>query len=659
VRDMFQRSIRENIHSSLRSFNYKRIQIGGSLSSPTRPSSSLPRWTNKYVNRSITDHHHSSTNRYFWGNVFSSNPITKLISITNTTTAHSAKTSSESSEHVDFSMMTASHLTRAASEVQADYDKNWKELEPTLKELSPEDLLASLDKLEAGGLVLRNIATLCIQTHCFESPWINAVNKVPNSWIHEISEEVYSALDAALSKVCEKETKIGCLLQKRLESYKKRGVHLEDEARNVLSTLESARLELETTFISSEELNPVESGPSTKEQLQAMYTIASIRQKEAEILGYDTYVDFALDDRMISNSIDIQTLHDEIASRASNALARNDAKNPIPADQLDLTPYLSSDGVLQGLFAISRALFGLIISEDENPCGWHPDVRLFHVMTEDKKQIGSFYIDIFKRPTKTRAALMTPLTPSTVYMNTNIKPPTWDDMPTPVCLEDVLMVFHEFGHVLQFLLANEDHLWQGSSGESNALDVAEVLPHFMEHWVFETSILQTLAHLSGTSIPDDIVKAVQEQRQRDKVEESLRRIFLGQLELELFSRDKQQEGESLVALQRRIGETYVPHELLPKSDLSPMFELMESNGSRRNPIAQYRYLLSEVISAEFFAKFKDEGISNQEKMRELGISFRKLMLEPGVQIDVKDALQQICGHQSISSKSFLRLYDMD
>mmetsp|Transcript_35545 Transcript_35545/g.40488 ORF Transcript_35545/g.40488 Transcript_35545/m.40488 type:complete len:655 (-) Transcript_35545:115-2079(-) len=654
---MFQRFIRRNILSSFCRSSYKTIAIRGSSSLPTCLSSSLSSWTNNNVERLEIDNHCFSSRRNFWESIFSSNPITKLISA-ETSTDPSTETSGELFERVDFSRITASHLIRAAFEVQVGYDKNWRDLKPALKELSPEGLLAGLNKLEAGGRVLQNIASLCYQTHCFDDSWINAVKKVPNSWIHERSEEVYLALVVALSKVSDKEKKLAYLLQKRLDSYKKRGAHLEDGVRNVLLTLDDKRLKLETTFISPEELNPVESGPSTKDKLQAMYTIASIRQKEAEILGYKAYVDFVFNDRMISNPVDIQTLHNKIAGHASNALSRNDDKNPISSNKLDLSPYLSSDGILQGLFAINRALFGLIVSEDENPCGWHPDVRLFHVMTEDKKRIGSFYIDIFKRSTKTRAVLMGPLTSSIVYINMNINPPTWDDMPTPVSLEDTVSLFHEFGHVLQFLLADKHHPWYGSSGDSNLLDISEVLPHFMEHWVFETSILQTLAHLSGTSIPDDTIKAVQEQRRRDKAEESLRRIFLGQLELELFSRNKQ-EGESLVGLQRRIGETYVPHDLLPKSDLSPMCELMESNGFKQIPIAQYRYLLSEVISAEFFKKFKNAGISNQENMRELGTSFKKIILDPGTNVDMRDALKVFCGSQPLSSKSFRQLYHMD
>ena len=178
----------------------------------------------------------------------------------------------------------------------------------------------------------------------------------------------------------------------------------------------------------------------------------------------------------------------------------------------------------------------------------------------------------------------------------------------------------------------------------------------MEHWLFEEPILQTVAHLSfeGQRIPDETVAEIQEQRSTQKVYESLHRAFMGQLELELFSRSGENEEESLVALQRRIAEKYINHQLPAKSDLSPMSELVSSNLGGKQ-VAQYRYLLSEVISAQLFKAFKDADISDQNQMKRMGEQFKCLLLTPGATFDVKAAVKALTGGE-VSPQSYFEMY---
>mmetsp|Transcript_17578 Transcript_17578/g.26684 ORF Transcript_17578/g.26684 Transcript_17578/m.26684 type:complete len:688 (+) Transcript_17578:224-2287(+) len=611
----------------------------------------LPSFRPRPPQRMFRKTHHRSFS-YLWdviqsGNVFASNPILKLIP--ERTNYNSVQRYSKPTP-VDLSSMTASNLTRAASQVQKEYEEAWRILMPKLNDLGPEELLENLDQLESASLVVDNVASLCHHMHVFNDSWIRAVHQVGTDFEHEQSRELYLALLESYTKV-DVGTETGRLLRKHLNQFELRGVHLDTEVREMFLNLEASKIEFESKFIIPEEVNEQDSTSSTtKEQLQSIYGMLAIRQKQAELLGYDTYVDLALDGRTISDANEIHCLHNEVAKRASLALesVENESK------KIDLTSHLSLDGTLQGLFAIARALFGVVISEDENPNGWNQDVRLFHITAGDVEErwIGSFYIDAYKRSTKTRSTLMAPLTPRIVYMNINAKAPVWDDSPSPVCLEDVVAIFHEFGHVLQFILAR-DNSWYRP--DSSSIDISEVMPQFMEHWVFEESMLQTLAHISGsaTPIPDEVVTAIQKQRRNEKIEESLRRVFLGKLELDMFSRKDNEE--SLVALQRRLVEDYVPHEPIPKSDLSPMVQLMEANGRLQRPVAQYRYLMSELISADLFLTCKEMGISNQDKMKKLGHSLQTLILEPGTQADIKKALLSICEHESVSADAYFKL----
>jgi Zn-dependent oligopeptidase len=179
----------------------------------------------------------------------------------------------------------------------------------------------------------------------------------------------------------------------------------------------------------------------------------------------------------------------------------------------------------------------------------------------------------------------------------------------------------------------------------------------MEHWVFEESILQTLAHLSQADelIPMEKIKHVQQQRSTQKAFEMLQRVFLGQMELELFG-NVREEDESLVAMQRRIAEKYLSHDVPVKSDLAPLSQIFEANAKGKH-VAQYRYLLSEVVSADIFSCFKKADITKKEEMKRLGSQLRDTLLVPGALVDVKAAAQTLLGRE-VSTASLFDMYGM-
>lgn len=556
---------------------------------------------------------------------------------------------------VDFSNVTPKQLVNAAVQVQADYDQQQKLAQDNLKELSATELLGGLESLEAAPLTVQNLSILLFQMHAYDKSWIQAAQKCSTT-IKLHHRESLAVLEALLSSrqqhadtantgdtVLEQQ-----LVNRYIQLYQKRGVQVED--RETWEVLRNAEEQLVAAFATPEDITQKAQG-STKEKLEHLYTLAAVKQKQAEMLGYPTYVEQAFHSRMVPRD-HIDVLHNAVREWAQQAMTTMETTSN--EKDVDLKDYISLDGTLPCLFALSNALFGIVISEDDKPQGWHLDVRLFHVKNKDGEHLGSFYLDPFRRQTKARATFMGPITSDIVYINTNIQPPVWDDLPTPVGIQDIVALFHEFGHVLQFLLADSKH--RAGLGENDStLDVSEIVPQFMEHWIFQESILQTLAHMSsGTKIPEDLVQQILTQRCRSKIEESLRRAFLGQLEFELFS--PRNDGESLVALQRRLAEQYTPHDLLPKSDLSPMTQLVEANGTKA--VAQYRYLLSEVVSADIFRAFQNADLANQDEMRRLGEKFEATLLKPGVLVDGKLALQEFFGRDSISTEAYFNMYKL-
>jgi oligopeptidase A len=162
----------------------------------------------------------------------------------------------------------------------------------------------------------------------------------------------------------------------------------------------------------------------------------------------------------------------------------------------------------------------------------------------------------------------------------------------------------------------------------------------MEHFLLEEPVLQSLAHLSDSAkpFPTELVQKLREQRCAEKEQTMTQRAFLGQLELEMFL----DGSESLVALQRRLAEQYVPHRLPDKSALGPLLEIMVDNANEKH-MCRYRYLWSEVMGADIYSLFQEVGVENQDKMRELGLRLRKIMIEPGGLLDGQAAFREFRG----------------
>ena len=136
----------------------------------------------------------------------------------------------------------------------------------------------------------------------------------------------------------------------------------------------------------------------------------------------------------------------------------------------------------------------------------------------------------------------------------------------------------------------------------------------MEHFLFDEAVLQTLAHLSGSeSLPTKLIEMLREQRVAEKVQILNQRAFLGQLELELFS----DLDESLVSLQRRLAQEYVPLDLPDKNDLAALFKIMHDNACGRN-ICRYRYLYGEIMSADIYSLFQASRCSQSREDERVG-----------------------------------------
>ena len=180
----------------------------------------------------------------------------------------------------------------------------------------------------------------------------------------------------------------------------------------------------------------------------------------------------------------------------------------------------------------------------------------------------------------------------------------------------------------------------------------------MENWVFEEWFLTKLAkHCeTGETLSDEMISNIQKQRQITKRQELIHNLFLGQLELEVNATFDPHGDESIIALQRQCAERFIPNHIPPKGNIEPLIQIFQSNANGKCSV-QYRYIWSEVMSADLFSAFKEVGFKNNEDMMALGKEFRKCFLETGGSVGFAESFASFSG-RSVNHDALLKQYGL-
>ena len=184
----------------------------------------------------------------------------------------------------------------------------------------------------------------------------------------------------------------------------------------------------------------------------------------------------------------------------------------------------------------------------------------------------------------------------------------------------------------------------------------------MEYWLFETPFLSDLTRHceTGESLSNETIEKLKQKHQSIKCNELLHRLFLGELEQELNSTFDPHGDESIIAIQRNLAERYCPNQMPPKGNIDSLIQIFQTNATGKFSI-QYRYLWSEIMSADAFTAFREILIDNSDgdeaAVRKLGKMFRKSFLEPGGSISSEDAFMKFCGRKA-NPKALSKMYGM-
>ena len=586
------------------------------------------------VTQSIAPSPQTRSFSFLW-DVFSSGSIHPLNPILDGRTAKIPK----------FGNVEPYHLTKAANHVYHEYQTNWESLQDKIrtKPLSADEFINQLAELDAPVNYLATIGSFYQKVlYPMDTAWLKAIDP---QGITNCRQHYGTAIIMDAAKKYQDTHNLSEQNKRALDLILKQGAaDVKGAAADKLSQIRKAIFKMTILVQEKGEQS------STRAKLEDLYNFLGLKTEEAKLMGFQNQVELQMRDRKLSLQ-EIRALYNQVSKALYTKIKENEKRI---SNDIDMSSYLSLDGTLSGLFAVTRAVFGIIVeeAEKEKVHGWYPDVRLFHLSDESTgRELGSFYLDPFRRPAKSWEILVLPLTPDKVVMNCSIFPPTWTTDPVPIQIKDAQNLFHEFGHVLELLGAIEKDSLRGPTNKS--YEASEVMSQFMEQWLFEESVLETLAFMSGApeKISKETMVALKEQYINNRRIELTEQLFIDNLELEYFLNDR--GSESLVAMQHRIASNYLNYDLPAKSDIRPLMQVFKFNtgGEHHGEVGHYRYLLGEIIAADLFSVFQEAGLEDQLEMKRLGQMLKASMIDPGAFVDPAKAILEFTG-RSVSPEAF-------
>ncbi len=394
--------------------------------------------------------------------------------------------------------------------------------------------------------------------------------------------------------------------------------------------------------------------------------ILALRQEMATLLGYGSYGELSLAQKMAPSVAAVEQLMEElrrasydtaIAELAELRAFAQEKGETAPLTQWDvpfwsermreeryglkdeeLRPYFPLPQVLAGLFGLANHLFGVTITpaDGEVPV-WHPDVRYFQVQDETGSPIAYFYLDPYSRPAEkrggawmdecvTRGRFGDRLRLPVAYLVCNQSPPV-DGKPSLMTFREVETLFHEFGHGLHHMLTRVDH--PGAAGINNVeWDAVELPSQFMENWCYHRETLGTLArhYETGEPLPEDLYQRLLAARNFMTGTAILRQVNFGWLDLELHHRYRADGPESIWQVRDRIAsKTSVLPPLEEDATLCAFGHIFAGGYAA----GYYSYFWAEVLSADAFAAFEEVGLDNGAAIAATGRRFRETILAGG------------------------------
>ena len=386
--------------------------------------------------------------------------------------------------------------------------------------------------------------------------------------------------------------------------------------------------------------------------------IVALRLEMAQLLGYKNYAVYALERRMAMNPAEVYRLLGDLYEASHNKAVQEKAEVQEYADKIGfegeiipwdwafyseklkvekfdlndemLKPYFELNRVIDGVFGLATALYGITFKQNNLIQGYNEEVVPYEVFEEDGKFLSVLYTDFHPRSGKQGGAWMNDFKGQwkengidsrphiTIVMN--FTRPT-ETKPALLTFEEVETFLHEFGHALHGMLANSTY--SGLSGTNVYRDFVELPSQILENWAVEKEFLDRFAvhYKTGEKIPEELVKKIVDSRNYLAGYLSNRQISFGYLDMAWHSLEVPFVGD-VKEFEEKAWEKTRIFPVIPGVCMSTQFGHLFAGGYAAG---YYSYKWAEVLDADAFSVFKEKGLFNREAAK----SFRENILEKG------------------------------
>ena len=394
--------------------------------------------------------------------------------------------------------------------------------------------------------------------------------------------------------------------------------------------------------------------------LEICKRLVNLRREVAQLLGYDTYADYVLVQRMATNTANVYRLLDDLIEAYKptavnemeeiEQMARRHEGDDFKLEPWDISyyahklkmgrynldaemlrPYFKLENVIGGVFGLATRLYGITFKENADIPVYHPDVKAYEVYDNDGKYLAVLYADFHPRKGKQNGAWMTEFQGQWIdRKGNNVRPhvslvmnltkPT-AEKPALLTLSEVETFLHEFGHSLHGMFANTR--FQSLSGTNVWWDCVELPSQFMENYAVEKEFLSTFAYhyQTGEPLPDELIRRIVDSRNFMVGYSCLRQVRFGLLDMAYYT----QRGafdDDIIDYEHKAWAKAMVTPQLKDTCMTVQFSHIMAGGYAAG---YYSYKWAEVLDADAFSVFKKHGIFDRATAQ----SFRDNILSRG------------------------------
>lgn len=417
-----------------------------------------------------------------------------------------------------------------------------------------------------------------------------------------------------------------------------------------------------------------------------MSQILQLRAQKAKLLGFNNYAEVSLSTKMADSVVEVETFLRDLAAQATPAakqdlaqlqkyaqaygindlqpwdsayIAEKVKQSEFSLSQEEIRPYFPLPKVISGLFTIVERLYGIKVQEhSESVSRWHDDVRFYQLFDADDHLLGGFYFDLFARSGKRGGAWMSGFQSRYTYTEQDHQQlpvcfmvgnftPALDGKPSLLTHDEVLTLFHEFGHGLHHLLT-QVNVSDVAGVNGVEWDAVELPSQFMENWAWDAEGIALISsHVeSGEPLPKDKLAALLAVKNFQSGMQTLRQIEFALFDLLIHAHTPALNYEGILATLNAVRDDIAIMQTPDYNRFANGFSHIFAGGYAAG---YYSYKWAELLSADAFSKFEEEGIFNPTT----GKAFRETILSVGGSFPAKTNFENFRG-RSASIDALLR-----